>query len=49
VFSGQTSPPFQVTDERTAVELVQGNPNAIAYVDRAFVNDRVRVVLELDH
>lgn len=48
VFSGQTSPPFQVPDARTAVELVQSNPNAIAYVDRALVNGRVKVVLELD-
>lgn len=47
VFSGQTSPPFQVPDARTAVELVQSNPNAIAYVDRASVNGHVRVVLEL--
>jgi ABC-type phosphate transport system substrate-binding protein len=47
VFSGQTSPPFQVPDSKTAVELVQSNPNAIAYVDRASVNSRVRVVLEI--
>lgn len=47
VFSGQTSPPFQVPDAKTAVELVQSNPNAIAYVDRASVNSRVKVVLEI--
>jgi ABC-type phosphate transport system substrate-binding protein len=47
VFSGQTSPPFQVADPGTAVELVQGNPNAIAYVDRASVTADVKVVLEL--
>jgi ABC-type phosphate transport system substrate-binding protein len=47
VFSGQTSPPFQVSDTRTAVELVQSNPNAIAYVDRASVSAGVKVVLEL--
>jgi ABC-type phosphate transport system substrate-binding protein len=47
VFSGQTSPPFQVPDAKTAVELVQSNPNAIAYVDRASVNVRVKVVLEI--
>ncbi|HEU4781038.1 MAG TPA: hypothetical protein VFS58_14240 [Steroidobacteraceae bacterium] len=47
VFSGQTSPPFQVPDTRTAVELVQNNPNAIAYVDRASVNAHVKVVLEI--
>jgi ABC-type phosphate transport system substrate-binding protein len=47
VFSGQTSPPFQVPDSKTAVELVQSNPNAIAYVDRASVFSRVWVVLEI--
>jgi ABC-type phosphate transport system substrate-binding protein len=47
VFSGQTSPPFQVPDTKTAVELVQNNPNAIAYVDRASLNAHVKVVLEI--
>jgi ABC-type phosphate transport system substrate-binding protein len=47
VFSGQTSPPFQVPDEATAIELVQGNPNAIAYVKRASLTPGVRVVLEI--
>ena len=47
VFSGKTSPPFQVPDAQTAVELVQSNPNAIAYVDRAALNPGVKVVLEI--
>ena len=47
VFSGQTSPPFQVPDAKTAVDLVQSNPNAIAYVDRASLNAHVKVVLEI--
>jgi len=47
VFSGQTSPPFQVPDTKTAVELVQSNPNAIAYVDRASVTSGVKIVLEI--
>jgi ABC-type phosphate transport system substrate-binding protein len=47
VFSGQTSPPFKVPDAKTAVELVESNPNAIAYVDRASVNSHVKVVLEI--
>jgi ABC-type phosphate transport system substrate-binding protein len=47
VFSGKTSPPFQVSDATTAVELVESNPNAIAYVDRASINERVKVVLEI--
>jgi len=47
VFSGKTSPPFQVPDARTAVELVESNPNAIAYVDRAALTHGVKVVLEI--
>lgn len=47
VFSGQTSPPFQVPDANTALELVQSSPNAIAYVDRAAVTANVKVVFEL--
>ncbi len=47
VFSGQSSPPFQAPDAAAALELVATNPNAIAYVDRAAVDRRVRVVLEL--
>jgi ABC-type phosphate transport system substrate-binding protein len=47
VFSGQTSPPFQVPDARSALELVQSSPNAIAYVDRSAVTPKVKVVFEL--
>jgi ABC-type phosphate transport system substrate-binding protein len=47
VFSGQTSPPFQVPDAKTAIELVQSSPNAIAYVDRAAVSANVKVVFEI--
>ncbi len=47
VFSGQTSPPFQVPDAKTALELVASSPNAIAYVDRAAVTSNVKVVFEL--
>jgi len=44
VFSGQTSPPLQVPDGPTAVQLVASNRSAIAYVDRAHVNGKVRIV-----
>jgi ABC-type phosphate transport system substrate-binding protein len=47
VFSGQTSPPFQVPDAKTALELVQSSPNAIAYIDRSAVTAQVKVVFEL--
>jgi ABC-type phosphate transport system substrate-binding protein len=47
VFSGTTSPPFQVPDSQTALDLVGSNPNAIAYVDRSAVTSKVKVVLEI--
>jgi len=46
-FSGKISPPFAVADARMAVDIVATNPNAIAYVDRALVDNRVRIALEL--
>ena len=46
-FSGKISPPFAVTDAHMAVDIVATNPNAIAYVDRAIVDNRVRIALEL--
>ena len=47
VYSGQASPPLLLPDAKTAVDLVANNQNAIAYVDRALVDKRVKVVLEL--
>ena len=46
-FSGKISPPFSVPDARAAIDIVATNPNAIAYVDRSVVDNRVRVALEL--
>jgi ABC-type phosphate transport system substrate-binding protein len=46
-FSGKISPPFSVADGHMAVDIVANNPNAIAYVDRASVDNRVRIALEI--
>ena len=46
-FTGRITPPFAVTDAHTAVDMVANNANAIAYVDRAAVDGRVRVALEI--
>jgi len=46
-FSGKISPPFSVANARMAVDIVANNPNAIAYVDRAAVDNRVRIALEI--
>jgi ABC-type phosphate transport system substrate-binding protein len=46
-FSGKISPPFAVSDARMAIDIVANNPNAIAYVDRAAVDSRVRIAFEI--
>lgn len=46
-FSGKISPPFAVSDARMAIDIVANNPNAIAYVDRAAVDGRVRIAFEI--
>jgi ABC-type phosphate transport system substrate-binding protein len=46
-FSGKISPPFVVADGHMAVDIVANNPNAIAYVDKASVDNRVRIALEI--
>ncbi|MFP5307229.1 MAG: hypothetical protein ACLGI7_15575, partial [Gammaproteobacteria bacterium] len=48
VFSGHTSPPLQVPDGKTAVQLVAGNRAAIACVDRDAVDERVKIVMEIE-
>jgi len=46
-FSGQAQPPRQASSAAEVIELVAGNKGAIGVVDGAFVDRRVRVVLDL--
>lgn len=46
-FSGKISPPFAVSGVETAIDIVATNPNAIAYVDRSAVDNRVRIAFEI--
>jgi hypothetical protein len=48
IFSGQASPPLQAPDARTALDLVATNRSAVAYVERKLIDNRVKVVLELE-
>jgi hypothetical protein len=48
IFSGQASPPLQAPDARTALDLVATNRSAVAYVERRMIDNRVKVVLELE-
>jgi ABC-type phosphate transport system substrate-binding protein len=47
IFLGKISPPFAVPDAQTAIDIVAHNPNAIAYVGHAAVDQRVRIALEI--
>lgn len=46
LFSGQASPPRQAESEDELLEIVRNNKGAIAYIDRAKVDRRVKVVFE---
>ncbi len=47
VFSGQGSPPRQMENTTEVIDVVINNKGAIGYIDRADINDRVKVVLDL--
>ncbi|MGZ4953884.1 MAG: hypothetical protein ACXV8Q_02135 [Methylobacter sp.] len=47
VFSGRASPPHTVGSPQEMLERVARETNVIGYVDRAFVDKRVRVIMEL--
>lgn len=44
IFTGRGQPPRAVPDGAAAADIVAHNPEAIAYVDRALVDERLRVV-----
>ena len=44
IFTGRGQPPKQVGSSAEAKKLVAQNPNAIAYIDSAMVDESVRVV-----
>jgi ABC-type phosphate transport system substrate-binding protein len=46
-FSGQAQPPRQANSAEEVLELVAGNRGAIGVVDGAYVDRRVRIVLDL--
>lgn len=48
VFSGRTMPPEEVGSAEQVLELVAGRPGAVAYMDRARADQRVRIVFELN-
>ena len=47
IFSGKTSPPRQTADVAEVYALLAGNAGGIAYIERALVDHRFRIVLDL--
>ena len=47
VFSGRTTPPEDLPSQRAVLLRVMRDPVAIGYIDRANLNDKVKVVYEL--
>jgi ABC-type phosphate transport system substrate-binding protein len=48
VFTGQGTPPLVLNSDRDIKELVSNNPNMIGYIDAAYVDDTVKVMLLID-
>jgi ABC-type phosphate transport system substrate-binding protein len=44
IFTGRGQPPRAVPDGGAAADIVAQNPQAIAYLDRALVDERLRIV-----
>jgi ABC-type phosphate transport system substrate-binding protein len=47
VFTGKATPPKALPSSADVVKAVAADPNAIGYVERAAVDDTVKVVLEV--
>lgn len=47
IFSGKTPPPRQAASAAEVLALLASDPGAVGYLDRAQVNGRVRIVLDL--
>ncbi|CAK0773000.1 Phosphate ABC transporter substrate-binding protein [Gammaproteobacteria bacterium] len=45
IFSGKGKPPKEVADSAAVKQLVVTNPNTIGYIDKAAVDDSVKVLL----
>lgn len=48
VFTGQGTPPLVLSNDQDIRELVSRNPNMIGYIDSAYVDDTVKVMLLID-
>jgi hypothetical protein len=48
VFSGRTIPPRQAKSIEEVIDFVSTTPGAVGYLDRAKIDGRVKVVLELN-
>lgn len=46
IFSGRTSPPIQAASTADVLVLLLGQPGSVAYVERAQLDKRFRIVME---
>lgn len=47
IFTGQGYPPIQESSDQAVLETVATNPNCLGYIDRASLNDSVKVLYSL--
>jgi ABC-type phosphate transport system substrate-binding protein len=48
MFTGQASPPQQLPDDKAVLQTVRENEGAIGYIDKARVDNTVRILLRLN-
>lgn len=48
MFTGQASPPQQLPGDEAVMQTVRENEGAIGYIDKASIDQTVRILLELD-
>ncbi|MCG8673347.1 MAG: hypothetical protein MI867_28415 [Pseudomonadales bacterium] len=48
LFTGRASPPHVIDDVKQILQMVSTNPNAIAYIDKGELDDRVSVLADFE-
>ncbi|MCB1936717.1 MAG: hypothetical protein KDF59_12310 [Nitrosomonas sp.] len=48
VFTGRASAPLALASDDEMLEVVEKNQHAIGYIDKKYLNDRVKVIFELN-
>jgi len=48
IFTGRASAPQALSSNEEMLEIIEKNQHAIGYIDKAYLNDRVKVIFELN-